>query len=325
MTAVLRVQRIFRQALLARLPRALATRATDGALNAPLLDANEIAMLAQQANTLATSVAQRPDVQFRYAGDMRSIHLGQGLDFEESRLYQRGDDLRSMDWRTTARTGKAYVKVFREEHQAAVHFVVDRGATLRFGTQRRLKIAQAARVAVLGAFAALRKGTNIGGYLVEPQPIFFPPASGHTAAWRLVEAAISPAPPLASSVGSFWQSLETLDKVLARGTRVVLISDFVESAPNAASLISRLAQLFELAAYHVYDPAEVELPNIGLARFRNLSGADSFLFNTGDMQLREEFRAAQRERHNVLREMFARVGVSVVRCPTTLDDLPLSV
>lgn len=282
-------------------------------------------MLAQRANALTSTSLQRPDVQFRYAGDMRSIHLGQGLDFEESRLYQRGDDLRSMDWRTTARTGKAYVKVFREEHQAAVQFVVDRGATLRFGTQRRLKIAQAARIAVLGAFAALRKGTNIGGYLVEPQPIFLPPASGPAGAWRLVEAAISSAPPLASDSGSFWQALERLDKVLARGTRLVLISDFVQSAPNAVSLVSRLAQRFELAAYHVYDPAEVELPNIGIARFRNVAGAGSFLFDTSDAHMRNEFGAAQRARHSALRAMFARVAVELIDCPTTLDDIPLNI
>ena len=324
MNAVAPAKNSFGQSILTWLRASLTPVSPRQATRATLLDAREIQALAQRAHAIGALGAPRPDVQFRYAGDMRSIHLGQGLDFEESRLYQRGDDLRSMDWRTTARTGKAYVKVFREEHQAAVVFVVDRGATMRFGTQRRLKITQAARLAVFGAFAALRKGTNVGGYVIGTEPVFLPPASGPSAAWRLIGAATEPAPPLAVAQDAFWQRLEALDRLLARGARVVLISDFMHHTAAHAALITRLAQRFELAAVHVFDPAEVELPNIGLARFRNLSAGGGFTLDTADARLRRDYNTSQCQKHDTLRAMFARVGVQLVECPTTLDDLPFS-
>lgn len=314
----------FPQSILRRFRASFRPTSLRQTASAPLLDASEIHALAQRAYASTSLGLQRPDVQSRYAGDMRSIHLGQGLDFEESRLYQRGDDLRSMDWRTTARTGKAYVKVFREEHQAAVVFAVDRGATMRFGTQRRLKITQAARLAVFGAFAALRKGTNVGGYVIGTEPVFLPPASGPAAAWRLIGLATAPAPPYEAVQDAFWHRLETLDRLLARGARVVLISDFMNHTAGHAALITRLSQRFDLAAYHVFDPAEIEVPDIGLARFRNLSGGGSFAVDTADPRLRKDYSVTQSERHRNLRALFARVGVHLVDCPTTLDDLPLS-
>ena len=85
----------------------------------PLLDAAEIAALLQQVQTLADESQHAQEVYYRHAGDFRSAYLGQGLDFEEVRPYQQGDDLRSMDWRTTARIGKPYLKIYREEHQPA--------------------------------------------------------------------------------------------------------------------------------------------------------------------------------------------------------------
>ena len=123
------------------------TTSTDG----PLLTPEEIVALIEQADALRHTRAHGREVFLRHPGDARSAHFGQGLDFEEVRAYQAGDDIRNMDWRTTARTGEPYLKVFREEHHPALHIVVDRGAGMRFGTTRQLKAAQAARVAILAA------------------------------------------------------------------------------------------------------------------------------------------------------------------------------
>jgi uncharacterized protein (DUF58 family) len=121
------------------------------------------------------------EVHDHHAGDWASRWLGRGLDFEESRLYSAGDDIRDMDWRTTARTGRAHLKIYREERQPLVHLVVDRGATMRFGTRRRLKVAQAARVAAVLAFATADRNGVIGATCGMPRMKPCPRAMG---AWR---------------------------------------------------------------------------------------------------------------------------------------------
>ncbi|MDP3123406.1 MAG: DUF58 domain-containing protein, partial [Thiobacillus sp.] len=108
---------------------------TEAVVHAPLIAAADMAGLAAQASLLATQPMR--EVHDHHAGDWASRWLGRGLDFEESRLYSAGDDIRDMDWRTTARTGRPHLKIYREERQPAVHLVVDRGATMRFGTRHR--------------------------------------------------------------------------------------------------------------------------------------------------------------------------------------------
>ena len=112
-----------------------------------------------------------------------------------------------------------------------------------------------------------------------------------------------------------------------RAFRVARMSDLMGrlgAAVLAFVIAPRLAQRFELAAVHVFDPAEVELPNIGLARFRNLSAGGGFTLDTADARLRRDYNTSQCQKHDTLRAMFARVGVQLVECPTTLDDLPFS-
>lgn len=290
----------------------------------PLLDAAEIAALASEAYAAVDQGLHRPDVQYRHAGDMRSIYLGQGLDFEESRLYQRGDDLRSMDWRTTARTGKAYVKVFREEHQAALHIVVDRGASMRFATRTRLKATQAARLAVLAAFAAVRKGANVGGSIVAPERIVIPPASGQAGALRLIEAVVASAPPLADAHGDsgLWATLEMLESVLARGTKLVVISDFYGFSPGSSDILTRLAYHNEVVPVLIADPSELVLPDLGTAFFRASTDGEVATVNTSDANLRRHYAERQQSAQQALRDFFSALGIQLQVCLTTAERLP---
>ncbi|MCL5059393.1 MAG: DUF58 domain-containing protein [Candidatus Thermoplasmatota archaeon] len=159
-------------------------------VHAPLIAAADMAGLAAQASLLATLPVR--EVHDHHAGDWASRWLGRGLDFEESRPYSPGDDIRDMDWRTTARTGRAHLKIYREERQPLVHLVVDRGATMRFGTRRRLKVAQAARVAAVLAFATAGRNGVIGATLWNAQDETLPARHGRLAALGLIEQAAAP-------------------------------------------------------------------------------------------------------------------------------------
>ena len=167
-----------------RLARLRVQAETPVSVNAPLITAADIAGLAAQASFLATLPVR--EVHDHHAGDWASRWLGRGLDFEESRLYSPGDDIRDMDWRTTARTGRPYLKIYREERQPLVHLVVDRGPTMRFGTRRRLKVAQAVRVAAVLAFTAAGHNGVIGATLWDTQDETLPVRHGRMAALGLI-------------------------------------------------------------------------------------------------------------------------------------------
>lgn len=290
----------------------------------PLLSEGDISQLVREAYSTPDAALHRPEVQFRHVGDMRSVHLGQGLDFEESRVYQRGDDLRSMDWRTTARTGKAYVKVFREEHQAALHVVVDRGASMRFATRGRLKAAQAARVAVLAAFSAVRKGASVGGSVIQPERVFIPTASGQAGALRLSQAVSAAAPPLDSASASvdLRQTLELLEPILVRGTRLIVISDFHGFENIDIDLIARFIFRHEVVLVLIADPAELALSDIGPAYFSGPDDADGIWLDLHDPALRERFVEQQLATKKHLHALFESMGVQLHTCLTTADRLP---
>ena len=172
--------------LFRRLFASLSVRVSD-AVHLPLLSDAELAQLIQRVQAMNLVHDQSRDVHYRHAGDDRSVYLGRGLDFEEVRPYQRGDEVRDMDLRTTARTGKPYLKIYREEHQPALHIVVDRGASMRFGTRTQLKAALAARLAAIFAFSAMHSNTCIGGTVWQPGGFILPCRNGEEGAiWRCV-------------------------------------------------------------------------------------------------------------------------------------------
>ena len=162
--------------------------------HAPLLNAEELAQLMHRIQAQQGASYSR-ESQHRHAGDFRSVYLGSGLDFEEARPYQPGDDVRGMDWRTTARTARPHIKIYREEHQPALHVVIDRGPSMRFGTRSRLKVTQAARIAAMLGFGAARANTCIGGSDLQPGADAAVPQR-RAGAMQLMQAAIAPCPPL---------------------------------------------------------------------------------------------------------------------------------
>ncbi|MHB1144264.1 MAG: DUF58 domain-containing protein [Thiobacillus sp.] len=295
----------------------------DAAIHAPLIAASELAALAAQASLLATLPVR--EVHDHHAGDWASRWLGRGLDFEESRLYSPGDDIRDMDWRTTARTGRPHLKIYREERQPTVHLVVDRGATMRFGTRRRLKVAQAARVAALLAFAAAGRNGVIGATLWDTQDHELPPRHGRLAALALIEQAAAPCPPLTDPAST--ESLHHADRLVAleaslpRGAQLVLLSDFSWLTAEHEPLLARLAARFEVWAIQIVDAAERALPDLGLVRFHDMASGQRVWLDTGETAVRGAVRSAFADHLAALAVRLARAGVRHQRVDSAADDL----
>ncbi len=290
------------------------------AVETPLLTPDDIAHLALQAALLADSPSQR-EIHDHHAGDWPSAWLGRGLDYEESRPYAAGDDIRDMDWRTTARSGRPFLKIYREERQPMLHLVVDRGASLRFGTRRRLKAAQAARAAILLAFAAARDHTAVAATLWDRDDLDLPPLHGRAGALALAEAAAAPCPPLAARDRAEpprgLDRLAWLDANLPRGARLVLASDFTWLEAAHEALLARLAERLDVLALVVSDPVERVLPDLGLACFQDLSRQRMSWLDTRQPGHGERLRRQREQRA----ERLARTGIRRIEIDSEVDDL----
>lgn len=292
-------------------------------VHAPLLSDSEFAALLQRAQLPPYALPHPGEVKHRQSGDFRSGERGSGLDFNESRPYQTGDDVRRMDWRTTARAGSPYLKVYHEEHQRQLHLVIDRGANMRFGTRTRLKVTQAARIASLLAFAHARVNVCIGTTLWESEGDRLPCRNGEAGIMDLLRAAAAPCPPIETSdrTHSFTRLLRELHAHLPRGSRVAIISDFRALDTTHVPELARLAAHHECAAYQVLDPVERALPDIGLAQFSDLESHRTRWLDTHNAAVRAQFDAASTTLHAQQRALLVRAGIPHSVCMTN-DDAP---
>ena len=293
----------------------------------PLLTPEEIVSLMEQADALRQARMHGREVFLRHPGDARSAHLGRGLDFEEVRAYQAGDDIRAMDWRTTARTGKPYLKIYREEHHPALHIVVDRGASMRFGTQRQLKVTQAARVAILAAVLESSAYACVGATLLDTQSHVMPCLTRQAGILQLAQACARPCPPLPreTDVGreQWLNTLRRLATTLPNGSRLLLLSDFHWLLPEAEPLLAHLALHHDLAAIHISDPAEQQLPALGRMQFYDLAQPGLRWVDTGNRRVRESFAQAAAQQHKNISALLTQLDIDCFSLSTRDDAMDL--
>lgn len=295
---------------------------------APLLGDGVLTELAERVRRARQAGMGRRETHYRYAGDRLSSHMGRGLDCEETRLYQPGDDVRGMDWRTTARTGRPYLRVYREERQRVLHLVIDRGPSMRFGTRKRLKVAQAVRIGAALGFDAAYDQACVGATLLEPpHPVSIPSRTGASSCLTLLQTACAPCPgPVASLSDQPWtfaSLVGQLGAVAPRDAQVVLISDFRYMDESDQPALEQLAARYQLHAVQVLDGAELELPDIGAARFRDTISGSAIWLQTGNPSVRERFRRWSADLRRQRRDWFVRAGTVLHESTTETDPLDL--
>jgi len=295
--------------------------------DSPLLSAEEIVRLIEQADALRHTRAHGREVFLRHPGDARSAHFGQGLDFEEVRAYQAGDDIRNMDWRTTARTGEPYLKIFREEHHPALHIVVDRGASMRFGTTRQLKAAQAARVAILAAVLESSAFACVGGTMLDEAAVTLPCLTKQAGILQLSQAAAAPCPPRTpddvNEHQAWTDALRRIAATLPNGSRLLLCSDFHWLDADDAPLLAHLALRHDVACVHITDPVEHALPSLGRASFYDLATHRLRWVDTGKREVRERFAQAASARHTEIENRLRQLDIAYFALSTGSDPMQL--
>jgi uncharacterized protein (DUF58 family) len=279
--------------------------------------------LARAARVLA--VRSRREVSSAFAGGYRSAFRGGGVEFEESRPYAPGDDVRQLDWNALARTGTPYVKRFREERDQSVVLAVDRSGSMAFASAGRSKAALAAHAGALVAGAAARAGDRVGllafAREVEEE---LPPERGAPALFhrleRLAAAAAAPSGP-----GGLAPVLARLELALRRPTVVILLSDFRDealdrSAPAGLGL-ARLARRHDVVAAVVSDAREEDLPAAGTVLLGDAEQPGPRLRLRTSARARERYRAAAAERRVRLERALRAGGADVVWLRTDRDPL----
>lgn len=254
------------------------------------------------------------------AGPNKSNFRGRGIDFEEVRNYQPGDDIRTIDWRVTARTGSAHTKLFREERERPVLVVIDQRNNMFFGSSHCFKSVLAAQLASLVAWSALDAGDRVGGLVFNDTDHreIRPRRSRRTVLALLSElSAYNHTLPLdaATQEGSFASMLSNLRRIARPGSSLFLVSDFRGAEDeHAREHLFQLAQHTEITAIGCSDPMESELPRAG--RYAVTDGHGRSELHTADKKIRKHYRTRFRNRQQSLSQDLMRLGIPLLRAQT---------
>lgn len=294
----------------------------------PLLSHEEILALSLQAKNNKNSSQYKNEIAFKQMGDVRSTYRGHGMDYEESRHYQAGDDPRYMNWQLSARTGQHYMKVFREEKQPGVFILVDRRNTMRFGTKMRLKITQAVRTAAIAAFSAQEKNYSIGGVIIGNETEWFKESKSKQAAFNFINQAASPASPAfekKTSEKNINDILLMLNEVLTAGSIVYLISDFHDLDDSSQSTLLQLSALHQINAIQITDIAEIKLPDAGVIALKSSMKDKLQRVNSSNFQQQEVYQSAADEYFNHKKSLFDDIAIPYQVILTTDNKIDLKI
>ncbi len=283
------------------------------------LSASELIALKPRCNALSLPM-HRPSVS-ALAGAYRSRFRGRGVDFVESRSYLPGDDIRNMDWRVTARTGKPHTKIFQEERERPVLVVVDASPSLYFGTRTRLKSVAAGQLAAAIAWAAVRRGDRIGAFLFAPdRHRELRPAGGRRGAMRVIQGLVDWLNPESAHQGQepLSVSLERVRHTVRPGSLVLIISDFFNLDEQSHRHLSRLRQHNDVIGCQIMDPAEQDLP---AGRFPISDGEHSAMLDTHQQKSRSQFERMSLQHGEIPRRMFQRHKCGWMVLNTTDDPV----
>lgn len=275
-----------------------------------LLALRHVPLTSMRRNVLAHSTR---------GGSRESRHRGRGVDFAEVRLYQPGDDVRSIDWRVTARRARPHTKVFREERERPALIIIDQSQSMFFGSVRRLKSVLAAEAGALLAWHALEIGERVGGIVIaNRQEHVFKPRRSNRAVVRLLGRVARCNAELDrnsnAEPGQLLAALRHATQVARRGYRLFLISDVAEFDEAHRRLLVKLARFNEFTLVLTIDPLERELPLAN--RYAITDGHERAVLFSGDQALRRRYRNRHDDRVEQIRGCARQAGFLLLTLET---------
>lgn len=248
-----------------------------------------------------------------FAGEYHSAFKGRGMAFAEVREYQPGDDVRTIDWKVTARLNHPYIKVFQEEREMTLMLLIDVSGSEHFGSRQRLKQQLITEISAVLAFSAIQNNDKIGViFFTDKMEKFIPPKKGKSHVLRIIRELIDFKPEnKGTDIGV---ALDYFMNVIKKRCTAFLISDFIGQGYQNPMKAARSKH--DLIAMKIYDPGEAELPKVGLLKLRDAETGKEVWVDTGMKKVRTEYKANWLKADGELRDFLRKNGVDYVKLRT---------
>lgn len=261
----------------------------------------------------------RKAVNSHHMGNFSSIFKGTGLEFSDLRTYQYGDDVRTIDWITTAKGHGAFVKIFKEEKEQTVFCMVDVSASQEVGKAGHLKLDRAKEIAGVLSISAIKEGGQVGLYCFSDQKEFYlKPEIGMKQAYTLVSKLFSLKP--ISQKTSLSNAITFILKMLKRKSVTILISDFRDEGYEKD--LRALAQKHDLVVVHIYDDREVDMPSLGIVPVHDKERQRTYWLNTSSNDLKNSISQSFRDNKEKLERICKGYGANYIDVSSTEDFVP---
>jgi uncharacterized protein (DUF58 family) len=279
-------------------------------------------LIALQRHAGKISLRHAGPARARLAGDHLSRFRGRGMDYQESRIYQAGDDIRSMDWRVTARTGAPHTKVYQEERERPVVLFLDLNPGMFFGSRGMLKSVVAARAAALIAWAAADRGDRIGAMLFNGSHCDLQPRGGKHGVLRLIRRVVERTDPRTGvdapvHPDGLNAALGRLRRVSRPGSLIVLLGDYYGIDDDSGKHLLRLRQHSDVVAVQIVDPLE-EAPPVA-ARYGVTAGGREGILDTRSAAARRAYQDYFSRHHEAVAAIMRRHAIPLLRLSTAED------
>ena len=253
-----------------------------------------------------------------FGGEYHSVFKGRGMEFSEVRAYTPGDDIRSIDWNVTARTGEPFIKVFQEERELTVLLLVDHSGSLSFGSRSRVKAELAAEVGALLALSAVQNNDKVGLVLFSDHvEHYVPPAKGRSHVLRVVrEILFHQAKGTKTDLSS---ALDHLSHAQKRKAVVFVISDFIDDGYERSLAVA--SKRHDVTAIRLMDPADRSLPPVGLMAVEDLELGTRDWLDASDPGVQRAFRDHVAQGDQRFQEMIKKTGMDHVELWTDRDTV----
>jgi uncharacterized protein (DUF58 family) len=249
------------------------------------------------------------------AGRYNSAFKGRGMEFEEVRPYMAGDDVRTIDWNVSARTGEPFIKKFREERELTVIIAVDISGSLGFGSQGELKREMVAELAATLAYAAIRNNDKVGLLLFTDRvERYVPPRKGVRHVLRLIREILTTEP--VGTGTDLSVALDELNRAMKRHAVVFAVSDYQEAPEEWSSSMKRAALRHDLIPIVVGDEREAIMPNVGMIELQDSETGQRTFLDTSRRSIRNRFREQNIERDEAREKVFRRMRLDPIRVET---------
>ena len=263
-------------------------------------------------------ITTRKLVSDSFAGEYQSVFKGRGMEFDEVRQYHPGDDVRSIDWNVTARTGEPYVKSYIEERELTVMLAVDVSGSGDFGTRNRFKRELAGELAAVMSFAATTNNDKVGLLLFTDRvELLVPPRKGRSHVLRMVRDLLVFQP--VGSGTDIRLALDMVHQMLKRRSIVFLVSDFLADPESYRQAMLVTNRRHDVVAFDLNDPLEYEMADVGLLALEDAESGQLRWVDTGSKEWKREFTDRVARLEEGKREVFTAAGVDRISVTTERD------